>query len=280
MKVGFITFRHPSPRNSPVMPDLVRALVSRGATVEIIYPEERLTNLGSISIEHDLYILRSDSQLALSYAGALHMMGARIINPFAVSAIMRDKIMATRVLMNAGIPVPETYFGAHRKQFAPLLDRPLVLKSPDGSHGSGVRIIWDADELDAFGADEIPRFAQRFHPAEGEDRRIYCIGGELFGVLRTRPAKSYDDNFGRPFILGPEMSDLAHKVGAAFGVDLFGIDVIISGGKPLVLDVQSFPSFTGLAGAAQRLADYIIRVMQSAPAGKEQLASPRESASA
>jgi ribosomal protein S6--L-glutamate ligase len=262
------------------MPDLVRALVSRGATVEIIYPEERLTNLGTITIEHDLYILRSDSQLALSYAGALHMMGARIVNPFPISAIMRDKIMATRVLMNAGIPVPETYFGAHRKQFAPLLDRPLVLKSPDSSHGHGVRIIWDADELDGFGADEIPRFAQRFHPPDGEDRRIYSIGGELFGVLRTRPAKSYDDNCGRPFVLCSEMRDLAARVGAAFGVDLFGIDVIISGGKPLVVDVHSFPSFTGLPGAAHRLADYIVKAMQSAAGAAAQLKSARESASA
>lgn len=270
MNIGILMFRHAARRKSPIMPEVVRLLAEWGATVEIIYPEERTMDLGAMRPEHDLYVLKSGTELALSMAGALHAVGATIINPYPVAAMMRDKIVSTRVLQAAAVPVPQTFVTAHPKQFALLLDDPLVIKPHRGSQGRGVRVVWDAEELDDVGPDSGPAFAQRYHKPEGEDRKIYCIGSQMFGVLRKWPVKTYEEKLGLPFTITPELREIAMRCGRAFGVDLFGVDIIISEGRPYVVDIQSFPGFKGVPDAALRLADYIYtaarRVMAGEPA--------------
>ncbi len=269
MKIGMFMLRHPAARKSPIMPEVVQLLSEWGVTVDMIYPEERVTTLAAMRAEHDLYVLKSGTEMALSLAGALHAVGANILNPYPVAVAMRDKIAATRVLQAAGVPVPETYVTSHPKHFAGLLDfGPLVLKPYRGSQGRGVRVIWDADELDNLPADEGPVFAQRYYKPEGEDRKIYCIGGQLFGVLRVWPAKTYNEKIGQPFTITPELRDIALRCGQAFGIELYGLDVIISDGKPYVVDIQSFPGFKGIPDAALRIADYIYTAAQRAMVGE------------
>jgi ribosomal protein S6--L-glutamate ligase len=269
VKIGMLMLRHPKTRKSPIMPEVVRLLREWGATVDVIYPEERVADLAAVGIEHDLYVLKSGSELALSMAGALHAAGANILNPFPIAAVMRDKIAATRVLQAAGVPVPTTYVSSHARKFAPLLEEgPLVLKPHRGSQGRGVRVVWDADELDDAPGETSPVFAQRYHKPEGEDRKIYCIGGQLFGVLRVWPAKSYEEKLGKPFTITPELRDIALRCGKAFGVELFGLDIIISDGRPYVVDIQSFPGFKGVPDPALRLADYVYTAAQRALTGE------------
>lgn len=258
MKIGMFMQRHPATRKSPIMPEVVQMLREWGARVDLIYPEERFTELATLRFEHDLYVLKSGTEVALSLAGALYSVGATVLNPYPVAATLRDKITATRVLQAAGVPVPDTYVSSHPKLFAPLLDAgPLVLKPYRGSQGRGVQVVFDVDDLADYTGDGSPVFAQRYHKPQGEDRKIYCIGGQLFGVLRVWPPRSYEEKVGQPFTITPELRDIALRSGQAFGIDLFGLDVVISNGAPYVVDIQAFPGFKGVPDAALRLADYI-----------------------
>jgi ribosomal protein S6--L-glutamate ligase len=278
MKIGMLMLRHPPTRISPIMPEVVRLLENWGCTVEIIYPEERVTLLSQVRAEHDLYILKSGTELTLSLAGALHAVGARILNPYPVAATMRDKIASMRVLEAAGVPVPETYITSQARRLASLLDSgPLVLKPYRGSQGRGVHIVWDADELDDVSNNEGPVFAQRYHKPEGEDHKIYVIGEQMFGVKRVFPAKTYEEKVGRPFTITPELREIALHCSRAFGVELFGFDVVISDGRPYVVDIQSFPGFKGVPDAALRLADYLYAAAQrTLTGGRVMAADPDE----
>ena len=269
MKIGMLMLRHPPTRISPIMPEVVQLLEKWGCEVQIIYPEERVTPLSQVRAEHDLYILKSGTEMALSLAGALDAVGARIINPYSVAAAMRDKIVSMRVLEAAGVPVPETYVTSDSRRLASLLDAgPLVLKPYRGSQGRGVHVIWDADELDDVSNDEGPVFAQRYYKPEGEDHKIYVIGDQMFGVKRVFPAKTYAEKTGQPFTVTPEFREIALRCGRAFGVELFGFDVIISNGRPYVVDIQGFPGFKGVPDAALRLADYLYAAGQRAVMGE------------
>lgn len=269
MRIGMLMLRHPRTRISPIMPAVVQMLRDWGCEVDIIYPEERVTPLSQVRAEHDLYILKSGTELALSLAGALHAVGARILNPYPVAATMRDKIASMRVLEAAGVPVPETYITSHSRQLAGLLDSgPLVLKPYRGSQGRGIHVIWDCDELDDVSSDEGPVFAQRYHKPEGEDHKIYVIGGQMFGVKRVFPAKTYEEKIGQPFTITSELREIALRCGRAFGVELFGFDVVMSGGKAYVVDIQSFPGFKGVPDAALRLSDYIYSAGQRVLSGE------------
>jgi ribosomal protein S6--L-glutamate ligase len=258
MKIGILMLRHPPTRISPVMPEVLRLLRDWGCKVDVIYPEEQVSSLSEVRVEYDLYVLKSGTDLALSMAGALHAVGARILNPYPVAAAMRDKIVAMRLLQAAGLPVPETYITSDPQHLVSFLDAgPLVLKPYRGSQGRGIHIVWDADELDDVPNDEGPVFAQRYHKPEGEDHKIYVIGEQMFGVKRIFPAKTYEEKIGEPFTITAELQELARRCSRAFGIELFGFDVVMSGGRPYVVDIQSFPGFKGVPDAALRLADYI-----------------------
>jgi ribosomal protein S6--L-glutamate ligase len=268
MNIALMTMRHPPSPHSPITPVVVALLEEWGATVELVHPDDQLTDLATVRVEHDLYILKSGTELALSLAGALHGLGARILNPYPIAAMCRDKIVATRTLERAGVPVPATYTAMHPARLAPLLDAgPLVVKPYRGSEGRGVHVVWDADELDDVPAGHGPVFAQRYHEPQGRDRKIYVIGGQVFGVKRVWPVRSIEDKLGEPFTITPELRAIALRCGEAFGLELYGLDIIISDGRPYVVDISSFPGFKGVPDAALRLADYIFTAAQRVVAG-------------
>lgn len=258
MKIGILMMEHSKTRKQSVMPDVVQILGDWGVAVDLIYPEQELVAVADIRAEHDLYVLKASSPLAMSMAGALHAVGAAVLNPYPVAAMLRDKIITERVLRRAGVPTPDTYVSDRAELLAPLLiEGPLVIKPYRGSRGRGVRVIWDADELDEISALDGPLFAQRYHKPQGMDHKIYCIGSQIFGVERVWPALTYEEKVGRPFTITGELRDITLRCQHAFGVDLMGIDVVFSNERPYVVDVNSFPGFKGVPDAALRLADYI-----------------------
>lgn len=227
MKIGIFTLDRSPAKGPSIMPEVFRLLSAWGAKVDAICPERRLTDISQVRVEHDLYILKAATDLVWSIAGAMHAAGARMINPYPSAAQIRDKIIASQILQEAGIPAPATYVTSRTEHLAPLLnDGPLVVKPYRGSQGRGVRKVWDTDELDEVPTDDGPVFAQRYHKPQGLDRKIYCIGGQLFGVERVWPARTYEEKLGKPFTIPAELRDIALRCGRAFGVDLFGMDVI------------------------------------------------------
>jgi len=257
-RIGFLMISNPQARKSPIMPEVVRLLSDWGAKVQVIHPDRQLLELSRLKVEHDLYILKARTDIALSIAGCLHEQGAAILNPYPVSTMLRDKIITTRTLQQAGVPTPKSYVASHPEQLNRLLEEgPLVIKPYRGSGGEGVRVVWDADELDSLPTEHEPVFAQRYHKPDGLDRKLYSIQGQVFGVMRTWPPRTYEEKLGDPFPITPELRDLALRCGEAFGIDVFGLDIIMSAGEPYVVDVSSFPGFKGVPDAALRLADYI-----------------------
>lgn len=267
MIVGLITHRYAPARHAPVIAEVVQLLTAWGVMVQLIYPEEQVSDLSTLRAGNDLYVLVSGTDLALSFAGALTACGARIINSYQVSALMRDRIVATSILMNAGIPVPDAYVASHPRQLAPVLQEALVMKSHRGPHGKGARVVWEPEELERGIAGQGSCFSQRYVPPQGEEYKVYCIGGQLFGAVRRCPAMTYEQRLGGPITLSSELRDIAFACGRAFNVDLFGLDVLISDAKPYVVDVHSFPSLSGVPDAGRRLADYIFTVGQRVLAG-------------
>ena len=258
MKIGILMMEHSKTRKQSVMPDVVQILTDWGVAVDLIYPEQQLVDVANIRVEHDLYVLKASSNLAMSMAGALHAIGAAVLNPYPVAATLRDKIVTERILRMAGVPTPDTYVADRAEHLAPLLVAgPLIIKPYRGSRGRGVRVVWDADELDEISTLDGPLFAQRYQKPEGLDRKIYCIGGQLFGVARRFPARTYEEKLGEPFVIDGALRDIALRCAEAFGVELFGADVILSEGAPYLVDIHSFPGFKGVPDAALRLADYI-----------------------
>lgn len=260
MKIGVITKREKATKTGSVMQETIGLLNQRGINVEQIYPDDQAINIADIKTDCDLYLLKSGTETALSLAGVLDAAGAKILNPYLTVVAMRDKIISTKLLLDAGVPLPETFFTAHAGLLADALkDGPLVVKPFwAASQGRGVQIIHSDDELESVTSDEGLVFAQRYHKPDGRDYKLYVIGEQVFGVRRVWPPKTLEDKLGEAFDVDGEMKEIALNCGRAFGVGLYGVDVITSNGKPFVVDINTFPGFKGVANAAELLADFIM----------------------
>jgi ribosomal protein S6--L-glutamate ligase len=268
LRIGFLLPRY-SQRSKSFMPAVVQALAESGAIVEIIHPVDRMVNLAKIRVEHDLYVLRHTSGFSLSLAGALHELGAAIVNPYPVSAALRDKIVATRTLQAAGVLTPATYAASHPAHLRPLLDSgPLVIKPYQGTGGHHVGVVRNDVELAAVNCGREPVFAQRYHPNDGRDRKIYSIGGRLFGVKKVFPRRTEEEKQGEPFPLTPQLRAIAERCGRAFGIDLYGVDIIESEGTPYVVDMCSIPGFKGVPDSVRLLAQYFHAAAERAASGE------------
>jgi ribosomal protein S6--L-glutamate ligase len=270
VRIGFLLPNY-SRESTSNMPRAMRALADRGVIVDVIHPSKRVVDLTALRAEHDLYVLKKISDFTLSIAGALHAQGATIVNPYPMTVALRDKIISSRVLQLAGVPTPATYVVTHPDRLAPLLDDgPLVVKPYQGTCGFEVRIVWSVAELAGVQrTGKEPVLAQRYLAPEGRDRKIYSIGGRLFGVKKIFPALTEEEKHGEPFTPAPELCEIALRCGRAFGIDLYGVDIIESEGQPYVVDMSTMPGFKGVPDAPLHLAEYFYKAAERAAHHRE-----------
>ncbi len=251
-------------RRNPVILETIEILRGWGAEVEVIEPRLMNFELSDLRVSHDLYVIKSIARpIAASVAATLHALGARTFNPFPIVQLIRNKIVTMRLLAAHGVPVPATYVSADREALGPLLeDGPLIVKPFMGSSGIGVRRVTTREEL--MLVDDLPPiFAQRFHPSDdGFDHKISVIGGNIFGVRRIFPLRTYSDKIGTPLEIDDETRDIVSRISKALAIDMFSFDLIVSGGNPYVVDVSSFGGMMGIPNAASLVAERIIRAWE------------------
>ena len=258
MKIGLITTRKKGDGQGSVMVSVAKRLAEHGHSLDPIFPDETLLDVGNCKPEYDLYILKAGTPAAMELAATLDAAGGRILNPYDAVVKIKSKVLSSRLLSDAGVAVPEAYVVNDTSALKPLAERePLVLKPLfGGSQGRGVKIARTAEELPESNGDAL--FVQAWHEPDGRDHKMYRIAEKVFGVRRIWPAKTLEDKLGEAFDPPKEMIDITLKCGEPFGIDLYGLDIVVSKGKPYVVDVNSFPGFKGVPDAGRHLADYIM----------------------
>ena len=63
------------------------------------------------------------------------------------------------------------------------------------------------------------------------------------------------------------METLARRCADLFGLELFGVDCIETPEGILVIEVNDFPNYSGVDGANEKLAEYVIRAARPGKAG-------------
>lgn len=266
MKIGVILggSNSEAQRRNPVTLEAIEILRARGAEVEVIEPRLMNFELSEVRVRHDLYVIKSIANpMAASYGATLHALGAATFNPFPIVQRIRNKIVTLRLLAEHGVPVPATYVSTDAEVLVPLLDQgPLIVKPYMGSRGVGVQRVSTRVEL-MLAVDPPPILAQRFHLSDdGLDHKISVIGGKVFGVKRIFPICTYTDKIGTPLEIDDETRDIAARISKAFAIDLFSFDLIVSGGKPYVVDVGGFGSLMGVPDAPALVAARIIQAWE------------------
>lgn len=270
MKLCFLAARRDPPVPSRIVLDVSELLSRRGYEVESFIAEEKLTGLDSLDTKNTLYLLKSYTDLSLALAGVLHARGARLLNPYPSSAATRNKIIACQYLRAGGIPAPRSWVTGDMKLLLSLVEKiPLIVKPCMGWRGIGVKIVKTPEDVKALPVPEGPMLIQEFLEGAGEDLRLYVAGEQVYAIRKPFSAASYSVP-GRSCPVTSQERDIALRCGRAFGLGLYGMDLIETPRGPLVVDVNCFPGYKGAPSAAEAVADYI----EGYAAGKISLALP------
>lgn len=251
---------HPEP--NPIFVRAMALLGERGFTVSSGIPEEALLCPDRLGVRHDLYVLKSQTELALSVAGVLHDRGGRFLNPYPACAIAQNKITAASRLAAAGVPVPRCWLTADFGRLCELAaERPIVVKPYRGHRGAGVVLAHTPDDLVGIQLTEQPMLVQEFIPGRGGDLKIYVVGRNVFAVRKDFSSESFRA-VGVPVPVTPEVREIALRCAQAFGIGLFGLDIIESPDGPVVVDFNHSPGFRGVPDAAPLIARHIEDVLR------------------
>jgi glutathione synthase/RimK-type ligase-like ATP-grasp enzyme len=216
----------------------------------------------------DIYLLKSRSEFALELARAVEREDVAVVNTPAATGDCRDRAAMARRLDAAGIPAPRTLAAGPLSDVISAVAFPAIVKSQLSRRGDLVRKVARGAELQELAAvwSGEPVIVQELSPGNGWDYKAWVIGDEIHVGRRLSSlttgavgSQKHDHPISDPGI-ERTVRELAQSVGRAFELELFGIDVLTSDGHVAVVDVNAFPGFRGVPGAAGKLAAHIERV--------------------
>lgn len=248
------------------------------ATTALLAPDHQVTWLDPAApvapdpgaTRADVCLLKSRSPRALALARSFEERGVPVLNSAASTELCQDRVLMAGLARRAGLPFVATRAVPTLRQLAAeaALPYPLVVKSRHSRRGDLVARVADAGQLRELGAvwaDE-PVVVQPFTANDGWDRKLWVIDGQVFAALRRSELAEADGGPGPTLPLAPGelpygWADLARRVGPLFGLEVYGVDVLdTGGGAPQIVDINAFPGARGQAGAPEALAALTLRV--------------------
>jgi ribosomal protein S6--L-glutamate ligase len=242
-----------------------------GHDVDVLEPHATVIRLSDLVTQrYDAYVLKTAAEgPGLILLEAAEAAGIPTINNARSVCLVRDKAVAIAVAHAHGLPVPPTYFVPHPRLLAqiPLEDYPLVVKPSKGSACCDIyRVNHPADvaALALPGSTHSFLLAQRYVDNPGFDIKLYVTGTQVYAVRKKSPLHP-DVHVTEGLIpVTPELRTLALNVGALFGLDLYGVDVVQTAEGWVGVDINDFPSFGGVPGAVVLIANFILHVARRA----------------
>ncbi len=269
---------HDAPRPTWSCRELMNTLRSMG--VQVRYARiSRLSALstgrgcevwyGKTRVDVDAVLLRSlgiistTEQLLkrVSVMEQLRASGTPVVNPASSMLLARDKYTSIRMLMEAGIPVPDTaitedlgYALEVIREWGDVVIKPLM-----GALGYGSVRVSDVDVgftvVKTLLAHGQPVYIQRYVEKGGRDIRVFTVGDQaIAAAYRIAPPGHWKTNvaqgaYTEPAKLTSELEELAVKASKVLGLEYAGVDVAETRDGYVVFEVNAAPQWRGLMEA-------------------------------
>jgi ribosomal protein S6--L-glutamate ligase len=262
---------------------LLDQLADRGACTRLVVAEEVVFEVDDRSRQGaedpwkglaagDVVVARTRNPFGLALLRSARRPGVTLLTPWEAIASVRNKPRAAQVLAAHHISAPHTFLadGVAGLKEIPAGFFPLILKPHLGDNALGIAVVRSVLELDDVSWDDAMVLAQRFVDTGGMDTKVYAAGECVWAVRRPSPLPAWPSGEDRngcgdssssvhPIEVTPALRRLARACGEAFGLVLFGVDVLESTEGPLVVDVNDFPNYTGVNEAPEEIAELVLR---------------------
>jgi len=271
MRIGILSARGPEAHPNQRLIVSGRAL---GHPVTLIHPKDCVaqliggaTRIHMESAPHGLDVLlprigATINDYALTLVRHLALSGLRLVNGFRSILLARNKFLTLQKLVEAGVPVPESFWVSNRENFdraaADLGGYPVVVKAPASRQGQGVMLV-DSGATAGFILANLPvsttgiLVQEYIPPTTRRDVRAFVVGGEVVAAVELRPEKGdFRSNIhqgGHGWRLTPDedLTILSLNASRALGLEIAGVDMVIrDDGRIQVLETNYSPGFKGL----------------------------------
>ena len=187
--------------------------------------------------------------------------GTIVLNKSKGITQSRDKLLACQLMSDSNIPVPVTAHVGSWKDTARAVSRvggtPCVIKSTEGTHGYGVFLAKSEQQARQLVYQMLernmrPLVQEYIKESHGQDIRVLVVGGKVVAAMKR---KANGSEFRSNFHLGgsvqkveinEEEERIACLAASVMGLDLAGVDMLISSRGPLILEVNSSPGLEGI----------------------------------
>lgn len=190
----------------------------------------------------------------------------------------RDKFRAIQLLAKSNIDIPHTIFSRESAEIDDLIEKtgtPAIIKLAKGTQGKGVVIAETRKAaksvMQAFYVLDTSILLQEYiEESAGADIRAFVVGNKVVASMRRQ---SLDDDFrsnlhqggeGTAVKMTAEQDKIAVRAAKAMGLQICGVDFILSNRGPLVLEVNANPGLEGIERVTGRnVADKIIEYVEN-----------------
>jgi ribosomal protein S6--L-glutamate ligase len=253
------------------MPDvLVRELERLEIAVRVVRANDVVARIGVDPwvdlAPGDVVVARTRNCFGLALLRAAERPGVKVLPRWESVTHVRNKARAVQTLAERGIPMPRTLLGESPAALKRLsaTDFPLLLKPHLGDNASGIVLVRHPLELDDLAWPDGLVVAQEFVDSGSVDLKLYGVGDHLWAVRRPSPlAGAHAEQPAELADLTPELARIARACRDAFQLELYGVDVLDSPRGPLVVDVNEFPNYTGVAEAPLAIAELVRSLLTS-----------------
>ncbi len=204
-------------------------------------------------------------------------MGVYVANSADAILRSRDKLTASQILSQKGVPVPKTALVTSWKDVERAISRvggvPCIVKTSQGTQGDGVflvRSIRHAKEMVyRLIAERKTVLVQEYiKESHGKDIRVIVVGGEVVAAMRrVSNGREFRSNYhlgGRveQIDLPDDYAKVAIEAANHLGIDVGGVDLLEGRSGPILLEVNSSPGLEGIEKASGiNVAGHIIEMI-------------------
>lgn len=228
----------------------------------------------------DLYLLKSHAPQALDLAHYLEQQNALVVNSWAASVACQDRMLMSERMSAAQLPWPHTrYFPSlanllEQQDVLATLPFPFIIKSHYSHRGDLVGKIDSLAELQELAPEwsQEPIVIQEFAAGDGWDTKLWVIDKQIFAARRRTPLEPGASKEDHPLTaeeLPEEWARITLEIGRVFNLHLYGVDLLITEHGPIIVDVNSFPGFRGVAGADDALVALVEKLGKERPVNHE-----------
>ncbi len=174
----------------------------------------------------------------------------------------RNKFATMQRLRGAGLRIPESFLVASKIKAGDVIERtppPLILKLLSGTQGVGVMKVEKVSDvgpiIDTLVELKQLILIQSYIPNPGEDVRLLVVGDVVAGAMvRKASPLEWRSNIhlgGKGVLYKPTEAEgeMAVRAAKAAGVEIAGVDMIMSKDGPYLIEVNASPGFKGLMKA-------------------------------